>query len=101
LNCTLAISGWHIFELRRYADSSAREERYQLLKELCPIRCQSSPIDSHKRANERERRQRGANPAAEVLKSLAVLRFINENLFCKLIREIDPQDAESHNNKQG
>jgi DNA-binding Lrp family transcriptional regulator len=46
LNCTLAISGWHIFELRRYADSSAREGRYQLLEELCPIRCQSSLIDT-------------------------------------------------------
>lgn len=45
LDCTLAISGAHIFELRRYADSSAREARYQLLEELCPIRCQSSSID--------------------------------------------------------
>jgi hypothetical protein len=46
LNCTLAISGTHIFELRRYADSSAREARYQLFEELCPIRCQSSSIDT-------------------------------------------------------
>src|SRR2546423_12996027 len=46
LNCTLAISGVHIFELRRYGDSSGREARYQLLEDLCPIRCQSSSIDN-------------------------------------------------------
>jgi hypothetical protein len=45
-NCTLALSGTHLFELRRYGDAGARESRYQLLEELYPIRCQTDSIDN-------------------------------------------------------
>ena len=38
-SCTLALTMTHIQEICRYQDQPGREERYHLLKDLLPIRC--------------------------------------------------------------
>jgi hypothetical protein len=90
LSCTLALSNVHLFELRRYGDASARDERYQLLEDLCPIRFQSESMDGVEilRALSKHRDTLGLDYPADQLVE-AFPKFLHTPTEVSQIRELE------------